>query len=201
GATRWRPGAWRYERGQRQVQAGQRRRGRVRGVRAQDPPGGAAPGRQRRGPGRRPRGRVCARHLRRGALDRDGDRAQGPRDRALGARRAVSEISNLVLSLADNKQLLGLRYADWATRAPSIEVLQHRLRKMLAEERYHFLHGRSWLRSGIEGGPLEEAWLEAIAWFGPPDGDTAKLHESGALSLGPAELLARLEEQLEIKAP
>ena len=144
----------------------------------------------------------------------------------------MSDISNLVLSIADNKQLLGLRYAEWATRAPSleadiaaaamglddlghsrvlygcleplgddprgpdrerdpaslcalpyfdepwgswgqfvaanavldtaftvmieacvngsIEVLQHRLRKMLAEERYHFLHGRSWLRSGIE---------------------------------------------------
>ena len=136
-------------------------------------------------------------------------------------------ISDLVLSIADNKQMLGLRYAEWATRAPSleadiaaaamglddlghsrvlygclepvgadprgperesdpgslralpyfdepwsewaqfvaanaildtaftvmleacvngsIEVLQHRLRKMLMEERYHFLHGRSWL--------------------------------------------------------
>lgn len=195
----------------------------------------------------------------------------------------MSEISNLVLSIADNKQLLGLRYAEWATRAPSleadiaaaamglddlghsrvlygcldplgddprgpdreadpaslcalpyfdepwaswgqfvaanavldtaftvvieacvngsIEVLQHRLRKMLAEEHYHFLHGRSWLRSGIEKAPLEEAWLEAIAWFGPPDGDTATLHEGGVLSLGPAGLLTRLEEQLETKAP
>ena len=28
----------------------------------------------------------------------------------------------LVLSLADNKQLLGLRYAEWATRAPSLEA-------------------------------------------------------------------------------
>jgi 1,2-phenylacetyl-CoA epoxidase catalytic subunit len=195
----------------------------------------------------------------------------------------MSDISNLVLSIADNKQLLGLRYAEWATRAPSleadiaaaamglddlghsrvlygcleplgddprgpdreadpgslcalpyfdepwgswsqfvaanavldtaftvmieacvngsIEVLQHRLRKMLAEERYHFLHGRSWLRSGIEKGPLDEAWREAIEWFGPPDGDTAELHKSGALSMGPAELRARLEEQLETTAP
>src|SRR5216684_5135648 len=188
-------------------------------------------------------------------------------------------LSDLVLSIADNKQMLGLRYAEWATRAPSleadiaaaamglddlghsrvlygcleplgedprgpdresdagslrslpyfdepwtewgqfvaansvldtaftvmiescvngsIEVLQHRLRKMLMEERYHFLHGRSWLRSGIEKGPLDEAWREAIEWFGPPDGDTVALHRSGALSMGSTELRSRLEERLE----
>ncbi len=192
-------------------------------------------------------------------------------------------ISSLVLSIADNKQMIGLRYAEWATRAPSleadiaaaamglddlghsrvlygcleplgddprrpdresdpaslsalpyfdepwttwsqfvaanaildtaftvmieacvsgsIEVLQHRLRKMLSEEHYHFLHGRSWLRSGIDPKPLEEAWRQAIEWFGPPDGDTAKLHREGALSMGPKELVARLEERLEVKAP
>ena len=195
----------------------------------------------------------------------------------------MTEISNLVLSIADNKQLLGLRYAEWATRAPSleadiaaaamglddlghsrvlygcleplgedprgadresdpaslralpyfdepwtswaqfvaanaildtaftvmieacvngsVEVLQHRLRKMLMEERYHFLHGRSWLRSGIEKGPLDEAWKEAMEWFGPAAGDTAALHKSGALSMGPAELRSRLEERLDTKAP
>src|SRR5438034_11470326 len=31
-------------------------------------------------------------------------------------------ISGLVLSIADNKQMLGLRYAEWATRAPSLEA-------------------------------------------------------------------------------
>ena len=164
-------------------------------------------------------------------------------------------LSDLVLSIADNKQMLGLRYAEWATRAPSleadiaaaamglddlghsrvlygcleplgsdprgrdresdpaslralpyfdqpwtewaqfvaanaildtaftamieacvggsVEVLQQRLRKMLMEERYHFLHGRSWLKSGIDAGPLDEAWRQAIEWFGPPDGETA----------------------------
>jgi len=192
-------------------------------------------------------------------------------------------LSDLVLSLADNKQMLGLRYAEWATRAPSLEadiaaaamglddlghsrvlygcleplgadprgperesdpvtlrnlayfdepwtewsqfvaanaildtaftvmieacvggsvdVLQYRLRKMLMEERYHFLHGRSWLRSGIDAEPLDRAWREAIEWFGPPDGETATLHREGKLSMGPAELRARLEEQLEGKAP
>jgi len=192
-------------------------------------------------------------------------------------------ISDLVLSIADNKQMLGLRYAEWATRAPSLEadiaaaamglddlghsrvlygcleplgsdprgperetdagslrslpyfdepwtewpqfvaanaildtaftlmieacvngsidVLQHRLRKMLMEERYHFLHGRSWLKSGIDKKPLEEAWREAIEWFGPPDGDTANLHTDGSLSMGPAELRTELEARLETKAP
>src|SRR6266571_5372906 len=58
----------------------------------------------------------------------------------------------------------------------SVDVLQQRLRKMLLEERYHFLHGRSWLRSGIDSEPLQRAWREAIEWFGPPDGESARLH-------------------------
>jgi ring-1,2-phenylacetyl-CoA epoxidase subunit PaaC len=192
-------------------------------------------------------------------------------------------LSTLVLSLADNKQMLGLRYAEWATRAPSLEadiaaaamglddlghsrvlygcleplgedprgperesdpsrysalpyfdqpwtewaqfvaanavldtaftvmiqacvegnseVLRTRLRKMLSEERYHLLHGRSWLRAGIEEEPLHEAWRQAIGWFGPADGDVAALHEKGALSMGPGQLLARLEERLDTAAP
>jgi 1,2-phenylacetyl-CoA epoxidase catalytic subunit len=189
----------------------------------------------------------------------------------------------LVLSLADNKQLLGLRYAEWATRAPSleadiaaaamglddlghsrvlygcleplgedprglerendpgsyhalpyfdapwsswaefvaanavldtafsvmieacvegdVEVLRSRLRKMLSEERYHFLHGRSWLKAGIDEAPLTEAWREALEWFGPPDGDVAELRRTGALSMGPDEMAARLQERLERAAP
>ena len=192
-------------------------------------------------------------------------------------------LGDLVLSIADNKQMLGLRYAEWATRAPSleadiaaaamglddlghsrvlygcleplggdpraqdresnpasirnlayfdqpwtqwaqfvaanavldtaftvmieacvngsVEVLRHRLRKMVMEERYHFLHGRSWLRSGIDRAPLLQAWQEALEFFGPPDGETEQLQRDGKLSLGPKELHARLEEQLEMRAP
>jgi len=197
--------------------------------------------------------------------------------------RSCLSLSDLVLSLADNKEMLGLRYAEWATRAPSleadiaaaamglddlghsrvlygcldplgsdpreleresdparirnlayfdepwnewsqfvaanavldtaftvmiescvggsVEVLQHRLRKMLMEERYHFLHGRSWLRSGIESAPLLRAWQEALEFFGPPDGETAELRADGRLSMGPDEMRSRLEEQLETRAP
>jgi 1,2-phenylacetyl-CoA epoxidase catalytic subunit len=192
-------------------------------------------------------------------------------------------LSDLVLSIADNKQMLGLRYAEWATRAPSleadiaaaamglddlghsrvlygcleplgsdprgadresdsgslrslpyfdepwtewsqfvaanaildtaftlmieacvngsVEVLQNRLRKMLMEERFHFLHGRSWLRSGVDATPLNVAWQEAIEWFGPADGETANLLADGRLSMGPSELRTQLEEKLETKAP
>jgi len=69
------------------------------------------------------------------------------------------------------------------------------------EERYHFLHGRSWLKSGIGAAPLNRAWSEAIEWFGPPDGEVAALHQEGKLSMGPPELRAKLEEQLETKSP
>ena len=193
-------------------------------------------------------------------------------------------LAALVLSIADNKQLLGLRYAEWATRAPSleadiaaaamglddighsrvlygcleplgedprrdldreadptsylvvryldqpweswaqfvaanaildtaftamvqacvegnVEVLQTRLRKMLQEERYHFLHGRSWIRTGVDEAAAAEAWREAIEWFGPPDGEVAQLHREGVLSMGPAELRKRVEERLGASAP
>src|SRR5437588_12201967 len=52
---------------------------------------------------------------------RDGHRAQGRRDPPLVTGRGLS-LSDLVLSIADNKQMLGLRYAEWATRAPSLEA-------------------------------------------------------------------------------
>ena len=186
-------------------------------------------------------------------------------------------LSDVVLSIADNKQMLGLRYAEWATRAPSleadiaaaamslddlghsrvlygcleplgtdpreperesdpakirnlgyfdepwtewsqfvaanaildtaftvvieacvngsVEVLQHRLRKMLTEERYHFLHGRSWLRSGIDPAPMVEAWQQALEFFGPPGSEVE------GLSMGPEKMRSRLEEQIGGEAP
>lgn len=193
-------------------------------------------------------------------------------------------LAAIVLSLADNKQLLGLRYAEWATRAPSleadiaaagmglddighsrvlygcleplgddpraslprdsdpssylivsyldqpweswsqfvaanavldttfsavigalvegnVEVLQQRLRKMLQEERFHFLHGRSWLRSGVDEAPLAEAWREAVEWLGPPDGELAELHRQGALASSPGDLAARVAERLQVPPP
>lgn len=194
-----------------------------------------------------------------------------------------AQLAGLVLALADNKQLLGLRYAEWATRSPSLEadiaaaamglddlghsrvlygcleplgvdprgperetdptsyrnlryfdrpwtgwgefvaanavldtafsvaleaclegsheVLRTRLRKMLQEEHYHFLHGRSWFRQGVESAHLDRAWTEALAFYGPPAGDLHQLHEAGLLSRGPAELAERLAGRLEVELP
>ena len=169
---------------------------------------------------------------------------------------ADAALSDLVLSLADCKQLLGLRYAEWCSATPTleadiaaaamglddlghsrvlagclpelgpdprgperetdptayrnvaflddgwteweqfvaanavldtafsvmieslvegeVEVLRTRLRKMLSEERYHFLHGRSWLNELGDSPAVEQAWLEAVEWFGPEGGELGK---------------------------
>src|SRR5712692_5978747 len=58
------------------------------------------------------------------------DRSATPRSQSLlphtvGRRedsKSAMSLSDLVLSIADNKQMLGLRYAEWATRAPSLEA-------------------------------------------------------------------------------
>jgi ring-1,2-phenylacetyl-CoA epoxidase subunit PaaC len=182
-----------------------------------------------------------------------------------------ANVSDLVLSLADCKQLLGLRYAEWCSATPTLEadiaaaamglddlghsrvlagcltelghdprgperesdpaayrnvaflddtwteweqfvaanaildtaftvmieslaegefeVLRTRLRKMLSEERYHFLHGRSWLNELGPSESVEQAWREAVEWFGP---------EGESLRKRLVEKLERAEPELEI---
>jgi 1,2-phenylacetyl-CoA epoxidase catalytic subunit len=55
-----------------------------------------------------------------------------------------------------------------------VEVLRTRLRKMLTEERYHFLHGRSWLNELGTSPAVDQAWQEAVEWFGPDGGELRK---------------------------
>lgn len=160
-------------------------------------------------------------------------------------------VAGLVLSLADNKQLLGMRYAEWSSASPTleadiaaaamglddlgharvlygclgeldgdprgperdkdpaswrnvafldegwtrwdqfvaanaildtaftavvealvegeVEILRTRLRKMLAEERFHLLHGKSWLREGLDKDVVADAQAQAAAFLGPDD--------------------------------
>lgn len=172
------------------------------------------------------------------------------------------DLADWLLALADNKELLGLRYAEWCTGAPELEAdiavtamaqyelgharlldgvlgdlpedprgddrdeeasawrslpyfdrpfstwqdlvvanalidplltlnleaaaeggyrpLAQRLRKAVAEERFHTVHGRAWLRKVIDGPrgtaaglqeAVEAAWPQCLAFFGPVDDD------------------------------
>jgi 1,2-phenylacetyl-CoA epoxidase catalytic subunit len=194
-------------------------------------------------------------------------------------RGAALSLYSLVKSLADNKQLLGMRYAEWCTAAPSleadiaaaamglddighsrvlygslkelatpdgpaeaaeyanvpyldkpwtgwsqfvaanaildsgfslviealangtVEVLRSRLKKMLQEERYHYLHGRSWLREAKIAEAGDQAWREALEWIGPERGDVDELHGKGQLAFGVKELRRLLEERIGGRAP
>ena len=77
-----------------------------------------------------------------------------------------------------------------------VEVLRSRLKKMLQEERYHAMHGRSWLRESRAAAAVEQARRDAIVWIGPEKGDVDELHRGGILSLGVGELRRRLDQQV-----
>src|SRR2546429_243372 len=104
------------------LHAGSCRGPRVRRLRPQDPRRTAAPGRLGGRTGRRSRHGVCARDLRRRTLGGDDDRAQGRDNFTLGTGRGQLSLYSLVKSLADNKQLLGMRYAEWCIAAPTLEA-------------------------------------------------------------------------------
>src|SRR5207253_10987686 len=46
----------------------------------------------------------------------------------------------------------------------NVEVLRSRLRKMLQEERYHYLQGRSWMREAKAAGAIDQAWRATAGW-------------------------------------
>jgi ring-1,2-phenylacetyl-CoA epoxidase subunit PaaC len=83
----------------------------------------------------------------------------------------------------------------------NVEVLRGRLRKMLQEERYHSLHGRSWMHEVKAGAALERAWRESVEWIGPEHGDVDELHRAGRLAYGVRDLRRMLEERIERPAP
>jgi ring-1,2-phenylacetyl-CoA epoxidase subunit PaaC len=58
----------------------------------------------------------------------------------------------------------------------NVEVLRSRLKKMLQEERYHAMHGHSWLRESRSAAAVEQARRDAIVWIGPEGGDVDDLH-------------------------
>jgi ring-1,2-phenylacetyl-CoA epoxidase subunit PaaC len=78
----------------------------------------------------------------------------------------------------------------------NVEVLRSRLKKMLQEERYHAMHGRSWLRESNAAAAVAQARRDAIVWVGPEGGDVDELHRKGVLSLGIGDIRRRLDEQV-----
>ncbi len=83
----------------------------------------------------------------------------------------------------------------------NVEVLRSRLRKMLQEERYHYLHGRSWLKEVPVRDAVMTAWGEALEWFGPEGSDVDQLRKAGRIALGVPELRRGLGEKMEASAP
>ena len=198
----------------------------------------------------------------------------------MGAGWGQLSLYSLVKSLADNKQLLGMRYAEWCIAAPTLEadiaaaamglddighsrvlygslrelgtpdsvaddgvsyanvpyldrpwtewsefvaanavldsaftlmmealangnvdVLRSRLKKMLQEERYHTLHGRSWMHEVKADTALERAWRESLEWIGPENSDVDEMHRTGRLAYSVRDLRRLLEERLDGAAP
>lgn len=88
------------------------------------------------------------------------------------------------------------------------QPLVQRLRKAVAEERYHLVHGRAWFRriaaapadvAGQLRSAVERAWPQCRAWFGPHGGATGldRLAEAGVVDARGSELLQRYLEALE----
>lgn len=70
--------------------------------------------------------------------------------------------------------------------------LRHRARKIFEEERYHAIHGQSWILQLAADGAnvrarlaeaVQSAWDETLCWFGPPGGGALRpLVDAGVLA-------------------
>ncbi len=91
-----------------------------------------------------------------------------------------------------------LRQVFEAARASRYEPLAGRAAKILQEEHFHHLFGRSWLARLATASPaasaqmqqaVERQWAVAAAWFGPPgEPGLAALQRAGILALDSAGL-------------
>ena len=102
--------------------------------------------------------------------------------------------ANAVLDSAFSLMIEGLANGN-------VEVLRSRLKKMLQEERYHAMHGRSWMREANAGAAVERAWRESLEWFGPENGDVDELRREGKLAYNVRDLRRQLEERVGGRAP
>jgi phenylacetate-CoA oxygenase PaaI subunit len=88
-----------------------------------------------------------------------------------------------------------------AAQNSSYEPLRQRARKVVQEERVHFMHGEGWVRRLANAGgavrttllaSLQRFWDETLCWFGPADDPTmARLRAEDVIDASPDELRSR----------
>jgi ring-1,2-phenylacetyl-CoA epoxidase subunit PaaC len=105
-----------------------------------------------------------------------------------------------------------------AAQDSTYEPLRQRARKVVQEERIHFLHAEGWVRRLAKAGgavraaliaALRRIWNETLCWFGPNDDPAMiQLQKEGVIDATPDELRSRFLRkimpalnELDIEAP
>ena len=93
-----------------------------------------------------------------------------------------------------------------AAQNSSYEPLSQRARKVIQEERVHFVHGEGWVRRLAKMGgavraslvaSLSRHWDETLCWFGPNDDQgMQRLYQEGILDASPDELRSRYLQKI-----
>ena len=93
-----------------------------------------------------------------------------------------------------------------AAQNSSYEPLRQRARKVVQEERIHFIHGEGWVRRLARAGgavraalitSLTRLWTETLCWFGPQDDlSMQQLYRDGVIDAAPDELRSRYLQKI-----
>jgi phenylacetate-CoA oxygenase PaaI subunit len=93
-----------------------------------------------------------------------------------------------------------------AAQQSSYEPLRQRARKVVQEERLHFVHGEGWVRRLAKTGgavrktllaSLERFWNETLCWFGPADDPIMqRLRQEDVIDASPDELRGRYLQKI-----
>jgi phenylacetate-CoA oxygenase PaaI subunit len=93
-----------------------------------------------------------------------------------------------------------------AAQDSSYDPLRQRARKVIQEERIHFVHGEGWVRRLAKTGgavraalidSLQRLWDETLCWFGPPDDPSMQhLYQEKVLDAAPDELRSRYLQKI-----
>jgi 1,2-phenylacetyl-CoA epoxidase catalytic subunit len=93
-----------------------------------------------------------------------------------------------------------------AAQNSTYEPLRQRARKLVQEERIHFIHSEGWVRRLVKAGgavrtalitALQRLWNETLCWFGPNDDPTMQqLYQEGIIDATPDELRNRYLQKI-----